>query len=392
MLTTESTLHNSNKERFVAINGKRFHHIWLRDNCLCPMCRESASFQRFFDISDLQEITSPLSVEVEEQNLIVEWDEQPSHRSTFPISWLMNRWDARESVKQEGSQRILWDRAWLETHRPKWHDYDSLDTNSWIDRFFTLGFTIIRNIGFEDLKSLIASVGPIHPLARYTDYSTVMAAKKSQTIEDLGVSPTGDALSPHTDMSYIDKPLTVLLLYGIANEASGGESVLVDGFRVAKDFQQAHPDYFEILARTSVEFNQFIDKWQYLFSNRSTILKLNQDNELVGLNISHKNLSVNLPFEQTEKFYDAFTCFFDYLKNPAYQYHFRLEPGDCILAQNFRVLHGRKAFDPSSGIRHLKTSYIAWDYFRAKHNFNQFRSKLRTDEFDGNRTHDYYTL
>ncbi len=31
---------------YITVNGKRFHHIWLRDNCLCPECRHPTSFQK----------------------------------------------------------------------------------------------------------------------------------------------------------------------------------------------------------------------------------------------------------------------------------------------------------------------------------------------------------
>ncbi|NEO73054.1 TauD/TfdA family dioxygenase [Moorena sp. SIO3H5] len=46
--------------------------------------------------------------------------------------------------------------------------------------------------------------------------------------------------------------------------------------------------------------------------------------------------------------YEAYFAWFKLLNSPAYQYSFRLEPRDCMIIQNFRVLHGRKAFDRSS--------------------------------------------
>ncbi|EAW34383.1 TauD/TfdA family dioxygenase [Lyngbya sp. PCC 8106] len=74
-----------------------------------------------------------------------------------------------------------------------------------------------------------------------------------------------------------------------------------------------------------------------------------------------------------EKFYEAYSQFFRYLKSPDYQYHFRSEAGNCRMVQNFRVLHGRTAFDANSGPRHLESSYVAWDYFTARENFRQFQ-------------------
>lgn len=43
----------------------------------------------------------------------------------------------------------------------------------------------------------------------------------------------------------------------------------------------------------------------------------------------------------------------------------------CIIVQNFRVLHGRQSFTPSSGARHLKVAYFEWSYMTAREKFHQ---------------------
>ncbi|NEO16202.1 MAG: hypothetical protein F6K59_28780 [Moorea sp. SIO3F7] len=52
------------------------------------------------------------------------------------------------------------------------------------------------------------------------------------------------------------------------------------------------------------------------------------------------------------------------MKSPDYQYCSRLKAGDCLVAQNFRVLHGRTAYDTNYGIRHLEGAFLDWDYFK----------------------------
>ena len=39
-------------ESFLSIAGKRFHHVWLRDHCLCSQCYRTGAFQKLFHISD----------------------------------------------------------------------------------------------------------------------------------------------------------------------------------------------------------------------------------------------------------------------------------------------------------------------------------------------------
>ncbi|EEY21531.1 predicted protein [Verticillium alfalfae VaMs.102] len=43
----------------------------------------------------------------------------------------------------------------------------------------------------------------------------------------------------------------------------------------------------------------------------------------------------------------------------------RLREGDCVVFDNRRVLHGRTAFDPSSGGRHLRGAYVGIDEWRS---------------------------
>lgn len=56
---------------FIKVEGKRFHYIWLRDNCLCPECRHPTSFQKIYDISEAQSFPKPLSVLEENEKLTI---------------------------------------------------------------------------------------------------------------------------------------------------------------------------------------------------------------------------------------------------------------------------------------------------------------------------------
>ena len=56
--------------------------------------------------------------------------------------------------------------------------------------------------------------------------------------------------------------------------------------------------------------------------------------------------------------YEALGHFWRMLRDPGYQLHLRLRPGDLIAYDNHRVLHGRAPFDASSGERHLQGCYI----------------------------------
>ncbi|EAW34386.1 TauD/TfdA family dioxygenase [Lyngbya sp. PCC 8106] len=357
-------------DRSVTVNGKRFHYIWLRDNCLSPKYYHPTSFQKMYDISEVTATPKPLNIELTDEKLIVDWDEDPPHRSIFPISWLMSHaYDGDQGLKPS-REKILWDKAWVDIHLPKWINAQSGDSQTWRNQLLTLGFTIVKNLPDEDLDNFISDIGPAHYLGKYGRYSPVKAIPNAQ---DLSLSAEGNELSPHTDITFMSTPPLVQLLYCVENLATGGESVLVDGFKVARDFQQHHPQYFEILTKVPVKFEQFYQEWEYYVSRTTPIIELEQDGLVSGIYFSHKNFSSQLPFDQVEEFYEAYKTFFLYLKNPAYQYWFRLEPGDCLLVENFRVLHGRKAFNPNSGMRHLEVAYMDLQYFVGREDFHRLK-------------------
>ncbi|MEM9924057.1 MAG: TauD/TfdA family dioxygenase, partial [Cyanobacteria bacterium P01_D01_bin.50] len=347
-------------DRFVKIAGKRFHYVWLYDHCLCPLCHHPSSFQKIRDLSDRTTFPKPKSLEITDEQLIIDWDEDIPHRSVFPLSWLLSH-SYDPSPKQETvREKIFWDRGWLEANPPELPEFGVTSEESWINQLDTLGFTVVRNIEWSKLDTFVSSIGPIYYLAKYGRYATVKAMPNGQ---DLSLSAEGYGLSPHTDLTFIPTTQIVQLLYCVENQASGGESTVIDGFRVASDFRQDHPQYFEILSQTPVKFWQLYQDWDYYVTNTTPIIKLGETGEITHIFFSHKNLNLNLPFDQVEGFYEAYYAFFRYLKNPAYEYCFRLEPGDCLFVQNFRMLHGRKAFKPGSGSRHLEIAYMDWSYF-----------------------------
>jgi gamma-butyrobetaine dioxygenase len=61
-------------------------------------------------------------------------------------------------------------------------------------------------------------------------------------------------------------------------------------------------------------------------------------------------------------FYDSYRAFAEVIARPELQLTFRLEPGDCLIFDNTRLLHSRTAFsDSAAGSRHLQGCYADLD-------------------------------
>ncbi|MEM7592089.1 MAG: TauD/TfdA family dioxygenase [Cyanobacteria bacterium P01_A01_bin.83] len=354
---------------FLILRDKRFHYIWLRDNCLCPQCHRPSTLQKTCDISQHTSPPEPISVEEKDGKLIINWNEVPPHQSIFPISWLMTyAYDLVLDFGKDNDEIVLWDSAWLEDNPVEKYDPNSCEPELWMNQLFRLGFVVLENIAQEKLEPFLSSLGPLMNVEHGGKFYSV----KATTTTEGRIYLTGDALEPHNAFCSWDYIRFAKFLYCVTNNASGGDSLLVDSFRVAEDFRQDYPNYFKILTELHAPFWRVERNLNYMYSPNSPIIKLTQKGELAEVRFKHDLMSVpDFPFEQMESFYEAYFCFHNYTKDVKYQYRFRLKPGDCQVIQNFRVFHGRTAFDPSSGERELKSAYLNWDYLVARRNFER---------------------
>jgi gamma-butyrobetaine dioxygenase len=61
------------------------------------------------------------------------------------------------------------------------------------------------------------------------------------------------------------------------------------------------------------------------------------------------------------RYYAARRAFADLIFAPEMTLTIKLKPGDGMVLDNFRLLHGRTAFDPATGDRHLRHCYMDRD-------------------------------
>ena len=351
---------------FITIGNKRFHYIWLRENC--PSCRYAAPYQQLSDpnISDRPEQPQPLSVSLNHETLVIDWDETPSHRSVFSVDWLLqNSYDPQP--KLESDRCTLWNRAQLQRQTIQTYDFQEITENDvWVNQLFELGFVVLENIPPEQLESFLASIGPIYTV----DYGQIFALETKSQPKAIAPPKDGCALPPHNDLSYWGGHRLAQFLYCVESHHSGGESIVVDGFRIAQDFRQDYPNYFQRLLQTPVQFWLVDQDHRYRFCNVAPIIECDRDDNFTTVRFSKRNCRPHLPFEQLEEFYQAYHMFFRYLKNPDYHYQFLLKSHSCLFLQNFRILHGRTAFDSAHGNRKMNSGYIDWNFFLGRRNFN----------------------
>jgi trimethyllysine dioxygenase len=172
-------------------------------------------------------------------------------------------------------------------------------------------------------------------------------------------------LEPHTDGSYsIDGP-GLQLFACVERTGTGGESVLVDGLAAAEQLRRDLPDAFGLLSTVEVPAH-YIEDGVDIRARRPTI-RLDQHGRVEQVTFNNYDRSpFLLPPDQMSAWYDAYAAFRSIFVDESRWLKLRLEPGDALLFDNWRCLHGRMAY---TGRRVFHGGYF---------NHEDFESRLRT--------------
>jgi gamma-butyrobetaine dioxygenase len=172
---------------------------------------------------------------------------------------------------------------------------------------------------------------------------------------------TAHALAPHVDLVSREMLPGVQLLHCLVFDATGGDSILVDGFACAAELALTDPDAYELLTATPLPF-RYRDGAGTDLSTRVPMIHLDHDGSVHDIRYSNALLApLDVPADQMLDTYRAVRAFARLLRSGRFELRLRLQPGDVMCFDNYRVLHGRSEFDPNSGPRHLQGCYLDRD-------------------------------
>jgi gamma-butyrobetaine dioxygenase len=227
---------------------------------------------------------------------------------------------------------------------------------AWLTALRDTGLVLLRNapaVPGESLR-IAARVGPVRPSNFGTLYDVISLPNPNAS------AYTAMALEPHTDLANWRWPPDYQLLFCVENEAQGGGSILVDGLRVAEEVRRKHPDAFAILTTQPIAF-RFHDETCDI-RHRAPTIQLDADGRVTAVRFNNwLRSTLDVPEEMVEATYDALRLFWQTLRDQRFQLRLRLRAGDLVAFDNNRVLHGREAFDPNTGRRHLQGCYLDRD-------------------------------
>jgi alpha-ketoglutarate-dependent taurine dioxygenase len=207
-------------------------------------------------------------------------------------------------------------------------------------------FGLVRLSGARTALDEVERVVGRFGFIRETNYGRLFEVRVVADPDNLAF--TARALEPHTDNPYRDPVPTLQLLHCIQDSGSGGATFLLDGFALAEWFCAQHPQDFARLAGHAVPF-AYENAGGDRYSARTPVLRLDADGRLTGLRFNHRALqAIDFDAAETAQWYNAYLNFAKAADARERHFSFAMRPGDIVIFDNERVLHGREAFAGAS--------------------------------------------
>lgn len=331
----------------------QFPFIWLRDNDrdeLHPQTRE-----RTFDLTSVNLDICPDAFDVRPDRIEVRWP-GCSVASIYEARWLHAHRPGQARHDAARVERCPWDGHEL-------REIPRVDAGECarspeallnaLLRVKRIGLILVE--GLADDVSAGEAFADLIGFKRKTNFGVMFEVVSEAQPNNLAY--TALALPLHTDLANQEAIPGYQFLHSFRNSATGGESVFADGLRICDDFEKQQPREFELLKRIAIPW-RFHDEDNDIRQHRPIIGR--RDNGDFDCFVFNAHIS-DVPDMETEilyEFYAAYRALMTQVRDSKYAVRYALRPGEMAVFDNRRVLHGRTAFDPTSGTRHYRGYYI----------------------------------
>lgn len=239
------------------------------------------------------------------------------------------------------------------------------------------------------------------------------------TADAINIAYTSVPLRPHQDLAYYESMPGLQLLHCVAmgSHIAGGESVLIDCLAAAEEFRRIAPHHFRALCCSPASFVKQREGASMMYQRAHIVLKEDSnmndfDREIVAVNWSPPfEGPLCLPLHQSRSYFAAYAAFEQMLDNALttpllddnqgskelgrklldqcsqyaeeHTWEHRLGPGDMLVFNNRRMLHGRRGFSVQKGSLTTVSSntadrHLVGAYTNIDDTLNQYRVLCRS--------------
>lgn len=335
------------------LESTTYPSIWLRDNCpsgLHPQTRE-----RLLDLLELDPAPQLLLGELRGETIRLEYAD--GHVSQMPAALLDRHRPGQPAEDPAAIAPTPWRAELSVAGLPRFAAGEVLASDEaledWMRQTARIGLSLIT--GLDNRIEAGVEIAERIGFLRETNFGRTFEVISMPDPNNLAY--TSEHLQLHTDLPNHETPPGYQFLHCLANEATGGGSFFADGFALAEDLRSEDPAAFRLLSEVPIPF-RFHDEAADI-RLRAPIITLDRAGDVVEVRYSAFIAGMfDMSTEQIPLYYRAYRAFMAKTRDPGYRVAFRLEPGEMVVFDNRRILHGREAFDPSSGFRHLHGCYV----------------------------------
>lgn len=333
-----------------------FNVLWLRDNC--PSGGDKRSAFRTFSVAELDPTLLVSDASWADTRVTINYSD--GHVSTFDVAWLHEH---RPGLVRS-AQLTTWRRG---THQPTLDMATARTNEGWhqlLEAVVGNGAALVTQVptdsdGSSELADRLGHV-------RETDFGRFFDIISEPEVWTMSQSTA--AMDPHTDDPYRYTPSGISILHcWEASPTGGGRSTLVDGFAVAEDLRVAEPGAFDMLTSVAVPWvrhrTESVDQGEAVhLVAHAPVISLDRDGEVCGVRFHERSMgTLDIDPSLMNDYYRALIKFTKRVRSADFQWEHGLQPGDALVFDNQRVLHGRTAFDGDPGRRHLRLCTVDRD-------------------------------
>ena len=338
---------------------KEIHPFWLRERVNGESFVDSNTQQRLFDPTKLKE-----NIQINNLNLSKDFLEVTFNDGTYTKLAIQNILKEFSNINEvKYIDKVEWDSSLKDFNNFEFKDnfFEEKEMYKALVTFYQYGFVVFKKVPTKNnfIVNFANSIGSI----RRTNFGEFFDVKSKPNPNDLAY--TSLSLAPHTDNPYRNPVPCIQMLHCIENEVSGGLSTLVDGFTVTQKLKKDFPDFYKILSEIKVRF-QFIDQ-SVVLEDWAEMIRLDENGDFKQVRFSPRLDFVPLiDKEKLELYYSARKKISELYNSNLYRIEFKLSPGDLLMMDNYRLLHGRTSYDANEGSRFLQGCYIDYDSTEGK--------------------------
>lgn len=300
--------------------------------------------------------------------------------------------------------RTLWDvEDYNEVPDMSYQEYMESDPALYtvLNQLHTHGLAFVTNVpeSEKSVSAIAERIGPIkNTFYGYTwDVRSVPDSKNvAYTSQDLGF---------HMDLLYMEQPPHLQFLHCIRSSSAGGASLFTDSHRAAFDLLESNVDAFAALETHSVNFH-YNHPSSALYHFQRPVFEIDGEKWNREFSVANPveyltNVAWSPPFQaplgykpppndkkdpldntnqRMTEWHTAAQKFNALIHRPEMIYERMMKPGECVLFDNRRVLHARKAFEVGDigKERWLRGAYLDKDPYLSK--MRVLRHQLGKDE------------